>query len=51
MVFEKGETNDLAAVVDANGQRTVFESWSGQVRKVTSPEGRTTRLDYDGTDR
>lgn len=51
VVFEKDDTNDLAAVVDANGQRTLFESWSGQVREITSPEGHTTRLDYDGTDR
>ncbi|MFW6187053.1 MAG: RHS repeat-associated core domain-containing protein, partial [Actinomycetota bacterium] len=49
--FEKDPYNDLAAFVDAEGQRTLFETWSGQVRKVTSPTGEVTNIAYDASDR
>ncbi|THE18939.1 hypothetical protein E1J17_03555 [Kocuria rosea] len=49
--FEKDSTNDLAAFVDAEGNRTLFETWSGQVRKITSPTGEVTNIAYDASDR
>ncbi|MEF3121742.1 RHS repeat-associated core domain-containing protein [Kocuria flava] len=49
--FEKDSTNDLAAFVDAEGNRTLFETWSGQVRKITSPTGEVTNIFYDDQDR
>lgn len=49
--FEKDATNDLAAFVDAEGNRTLFETWSGQVRKITSPTGEVTNIAYDDQDR
>lgn len=49
--FEKDSTNDLTAFVDAEGKRTEFETWSGQVRKVTSPTGAVTDIAYDASDR
>ena len=49
--FEKDSTNDLAAFVDAEGKRTEFETWSGQVRKITSPTGDVTNIFYDDQDR
>jgi RHS repeat-associated protein len=51
VVFEKDSTNDLEAVVDANGKRTLFSTWSGQVRRITTPEGRVTRFEYDAQER
>ena len=51
VVFEKDETNDLSAFVDANGQRTEFETWGGQVRKITTPDGHITRFEYDEANR
>ncbi|MGQ1797374.1 RHS repeat-associated core domain-containing protein [Kocuria oceani] len=49
--FEKDSTNDLAAFVDAEGKRTLFETWSGQVRKITSPTGEVTNIFYDDQNR
>lgn len=49
--FEKDSTNDLTAFVDAEGKRTEFETFSGQVRKITSPTGAVTDISYDASDR
>ena len=51
VLFQKDDTNDLSAFVDANGQRTEFETWGGQVRKITSPDGQKTRFEYDDQNR